>query len=430
MFKKITATFLTAVLSLPLSFGVISPLVTPAVAAGLHYSPTLSVDKNQAQVGETLTYTYNVVNDGDGNLTSVTMHSRLSDFVTLKSGSTNIYKGPNTVTGFTDNWVRDGLNLGGLKPGQSAKVTFQAVVKSNVAAGSTIQTSIRTTTVELPTEVPCAAYTTVGGTFKYQPSKTVDKATATRGETLTYTLKATNTGDLTLHDVSVAETLPGKVTYIAGSTVSTKGSSTVNVTDAWIADGVNLGELTPGQSATVVFKVKVNANANNGDILENVGHFTAKELPNEIQCAAITKVVVEQKEAKGFLKIFKYNDYDGDGVFDGVDKGVGGFTFHIVGANYDQTVTVDASGVWNSGQINAGEYTITEEDKSGWTHTTSKSVTVKVTDAQTTEVRFGNKEAGKVLPTELPNTGPALALFGLLGAGPAGYLLRRLRKKI
>ena len=53
-----------------------------------------------------------------------------------------------------------------------------------------------------------------------------------------------------------------------------------------------------------------------------------------------------------------------------------------------------------------------------------------VANGQTTEVRFGNKEAGQVLPKELPNTGPELALLGILTSGPLGLAFRRFRKKI
>ncbi|MDP2671046.1 MAG: SpaA isopeptide-forming pilin-related protein [bacterium] len=428
MLKKLTASLLTAILSLPLSLGVVSPLASVANATAPHYTPTFGVDKDQAKAGDTLTYTYNVKNDGQVDLTSVFLAGNLSNYITLKPGTTTATKGSTSVTG-SDAWITDGLNLGGLKVGQSASVTFKATVKAGVAAGSLIQTVMQSKTNELPNWIQCAAYTNVGATLQYKPSKSVDKATATIGDTLTYTLKVKNSGDLRLHDVSIAETLPTNVDYIAGSTVSTKGSSTVNVTDAWIADGVNLGSLEVGQTATVVFKVKVSDSAKDGDTLQNVGHFTAKELPNEIQCAALTKVVVPSK--KGYIKVIKFEDFNGNGVKDGADKAPKtSFTFRVVGMGLDFTLTTNAKGTAVSGALPVGSYTVTEKSKAGWTATTAKTVTIEVENNKVTEVRFGNKQAGKVLPTELPNTGPELFLLGLLGIGPAGLVIKKLKSRI
>lgn len=291
MKKKLILIPLVALGLIALSLGRVS--ANPCVVC---INPSHTVDKETAKRGEVLTYTIRVENVGTAAIDPVFVAETLSPYVTYLPGSTWAYKGSASVN-VVDAWLSDGLNLGVLSPGQEVRVEFQAQVKADTPAGGALIESVaqikKTWLGEGVNEwIQCAAQTTVIDQPQYTQSKKVDKAVALRGETLTYTIEVKNTGDIPLHSVFIADTLPGFVTYVSGSTLATKGSQTVSVTDAWLSDGLNLGELTVGQAAIVTFEVKVNDNAPNGQLIENVAQFKTEEFPNWIQCAAQTVVKV------------------------------------------------------------------------------------------------------------------------------------------
>ncbi|PIS21809.1 hypothetical protein COT51_00805 [candidate division WWE3 bacterium CG08_land_8_20_14_0_20_41_15] len=115
----------------------------------------------------------------------------------------------------------------------------------------------------------------------YDSSVTADKATVNQGENVTYTITAKNTGSSDLHDFFFANYLPDNVTYVAGSSVVSKGAVTKTVTDAWVgngADGLNVGTLTPDQEVSVTFSVSVKNDAPGGYILSDRAFFKCNEL--------------------------------------------------------------------------------------------------------------------------------------------------------
>lgn len=145
----------------------------------------------------------------------------------------------------------------------------------------------------------------------FAPYFTVDKSTALPGETLTYTLRVVNDGSTNLTSVFTSGPhFSDYVTYKPGSTFETKGAVTVNVTDDWLADGLNLGGLVPSQEVTVVFAVEVRGDAPNNAFIETVAQIRAIELPDWVQCAAVTHARVEGEPS---LSIDKKVKGDGSG---------------------------------------------------------------------------------------------------------------------
>jgi hypothetical protein len=111
--------------------------------------------------------------------------------------------------------------------------------------------------------------------------------------------------------------------------------------------------------------------------------------------ATVTFVNVEDI---GGLEIFKFNDLDGDGVYDPGDgeTGLDGWHFDVTGP---MNMNGDTSGggylVFNN--IATGDYDITETLQSGWANTTpitQNNVTVNLNS--TTSVEFGNWEYGDI----------------------------------
>lgn len=96
---------------------------------------------------------------------------------------------------------------------------------------------------------------------------------------------------------------------------------------------------------------------------------------------------------EGFLKIFKYEDLNGNGQFDDGEPGVPGFHFRVDGEGQSFEITTGNGGVWISDGLPAGDYTVTEINiPDGWEPTTPTEQTVEVEDGEIAEVRFGNKQ--------------------------------------
>jgi hypothetical protein len=129
------------------------------------------------------------------------------------------------------------------------------------------------------------------------------------------------------------------------------------------------------------------------------------------------------------LTIFKYNDLDGDGLFDVGEPGLGGWDFRITGpGGYDHSgTTVDGAIELidnDTGALPAlkrsGDYTITETPQNGWKNTDPglpgdpspyvKTITIpgEVIDNTSPMVRFGNTELSPDTTTNIDSTSKTL----------------------
>jgi uncharacterized repeat protein (TIGR01451 family) len=165
-------------------------------------------------VGDTITYTFTVTNTGNVALSDVTI--------------------TDTLAGLT--WVT-GPNVGDLAPGESATGTATYVVtQADVDAGNVHNAA--TVTGDPQCEGDCTPPTDsddedVPTEVDENPAIDLDKAADTTGpvqagDTITYTFTVTNTGDVTLDNVTITDGLAG-LTWVTGP---------------------NLGTLAPGESAT------------------------------------------------------------------------------------------------------------------------------------------------------------------------------------
>ena len=130
----------------------------------------------------------------------------------------------------------------------------------------------------------------------------VDKATAKRGDTLTYSFRVENT----LTEPFIVYLAPGMngdhafspyVDYIPGSTSWTDSSdATGTVDDNWLNTGVNLNNLNVGDWVVLTFKAKVKSDAPNGALAESVVQIKKTWLGDDVnewfQCAAKTTIKV------------------------------------------------------------------------------------------------------------------------------------------
>ncbi|QSR24236.1 hypothetical protein CFH99_01180 [Nocardioides aromaticivorans] len=194
-----------------------SPTVTP-----LDGEPAIELvktaDKTDLVVGETMTYTFVATNTG-----TVT----LSDVVVEESA----FSGSGTVSAIDCDPTAPAV----LAPGESMECTATYVVtQADVDAGQVDNAATTTGTPPSGPKVTDEDDVTVPGTSEpaIELVKTADKTDLVVGETMTYTFVTTNTGNVTLSDVVIAES-------------AFTGSGTVSAIDC---DPTAPSVLAPGES--------------------------------------------------------------------------------------------------------------------------------------------------------------------------------------
>lgn len=104
----------------------------------------------------------------------------------------------------------------------------------------------------------------------------VEQANANANEKVEFKVKVENTGTSQLSNVSVKDTLPAELDYIAG-TLKVDGTVSDNASQ-FFADGLNIGNIAVGASKTILFEAKVPANISVEKIVTNTARATAGSL--------------------------------------------------------------------------------------------------------------------------------------------------------
>ena len=178
------------------------------------------------------------------------------------------------------------------------------------------------------------------------------------------------------------------------------------------------GDVEPVPDFSGVFKTSIRVRSDDCDSVEartiTYDNADAKTVPTTKGTFTLVNncanLIIPQPEV-GFIKIFKFEDLDGDGQWDAGEPGVPGFKFRVTGEGKDFLVTTGAGGVFISGELPVGTYTVTEIDiPEGWEATTPTERTVEVTDGALSEVRFGNKQIPPPPPVTI--TGRKVELVG------------------
>ena len=194
-----------------------------------------SVNKSTAKVGEELTYTIKLTNNGNGDGT-VTVTDEVPTGTTLVEGSiTNNGVESNGIITWTDVAV---------KVGDTAEVSFKVTINSDT------KTSVRNTAViddNKPTEEVETKVANITGV------KSVDKSNAKVGDTLTYTITLTNNGNGD-GKVTVTDEVPTGTTLVADSITANGSYNEENRTITWTDV-----EVKAEKTAEVSFKVTINS---------------------------------------------------------------------------------------------------------------------------------------------------------------------------
>lgn len=214
-----------------------------------------TVDKSIATVGDVINYTVTVTNVGNVLAGSAMFQDIPSTGVTFNKGSVFIN---GTAQPSYDPTV--GFSLGDIGIGNVVTIQFAVTVISVPSANQV--TNYATINFEYlvdPKQSPVNKSTTSNTVTtnialgSLSVTKTVNKAYATIGDILTYTVVVTNIGNINATNVQFLDATPINAIFVAGS-VTVNGVSQPNYSPA---SGFDLGTMTPGQIITVVYKVQV-----------------------------------------------------------------------------------------------------------------------------------------------------------------------------
>ena len=233
---------------------------------------TKTVDKTEAKVGDTLTYTITLTNNGNADGT-VTVTDEIPAGTTLveKSITNNGVESNGTIT-WTDVEV---------KAGDTVEVSFKVTINSDTKTSVTNKAVIDG---NKPTEEVETKIANITG------AKSVDKSTAKVGDTLTYTITLTNSGNAD-GTVTVTDEIP---TGTRIKDENTTGYNKETNTMTW-----SNVEVKAGKSVELTLEVVVKDDTT--DTVKNVAKIDNKEIPEkpETKVANITGTkTVDQTEAK------------------------------------------------------------------------------------------------------------------------------------
>lgn len=217
-------------------------------------SKVLRADKTSAKEGETVHNTVTVTNNSKTKLVYTFISNPTPEGATYVAGSVKI----NGVVQPTYDLIT-GFYLPDLNPGESITVEYDLRINNPATVTTVTDKSEFQYTVNDPVRgnVSFREYTdpvTINVlSVKLSVVKSVDKAFAAKGDTLTYTVTITNEGNVNINDIYFTDNIPQGTTFVEGS-VSING----NNVSAYRPDiGYSVANLPPNDSATTSFQVTI-----------------------------------------------------------------------------------------------------------------------------------------------------------------------------
>lgn len=243
-------------------------------------------DNNQNGIlnpGDTLRYTIYIVNTGSSPAFNVRLTDPIPTNTTLIIGSVVTSKG----VIITENPID--VNIGTINPGELVTVQFRVTLLSVLPTGTEIHNIVTVTasgdiTIQAVRNDPVTSSPNL-----YDPQnvvKTVKLSVEGANRYLTYTAVIVNTGDAPAINVIFNDSVPDNTTYVP-NTITFNGSP---VSDTYPdSDGgfdnvnnriiVNIGNLNPGVTATITFRVLIDKKY--FGTISNQGILTGDNFPDE-----------------------------------------------------------------------------------------------------------------------------------------------------
>ncbi len=213
-----------------------------------------TVDKNMPNVGDTVTFTVTVINDGPDNATNI----QITDI--MPAGFSNLAFNPSigTYDSTTDIWT-----IPNLANGANATLTLSGII---TVAGTVTNTATKTAEDQYdPTpDDDTASASTNAQEADISIIKTVNKQRANVGENVTFTITVTNKGPNKATGLIFIDKLPVGLNYV--SAIPTIGS--INPIGNYIL--WNLGDLNNGQTAILTINATIISPGNLTNIVRKI----------------------------------------------------------------------------------------------------------------------------------------------------------------
>ncbi|MGQ9804109.1 MAG: hypothetical protein ACUVSH_09770, partial [Anaerolineae bacterium] len=215
--------------------------ITTPVEARADLAVAKADDPDPVVVGTLLTYTLVVTNNGPSDAANVVVTDTLPPEVVFVSAVPVQDSGPNPLV-----W-----NLGNLAVGETRRLTVTVRVLVTT-------TGVFTNAVMVGSDTPDDNPNNNGDEEPTTPlvpglelTKDVAPGDAVRSMPFTYTIRITNTGQVTFDPLVLTDTLPAEFYYVIGSGDPSDPDVIAEPLLVW----QNLGPLAPGESITVTFAV-------------------------------------------------------------------------------------------------------------------------------------------------------------------------------
>ncbi|MGL5066529.1 MAG: DUF7507 domain-containing protein [Sarcina sp.] len=215
--------------------------------------------------GDIINYTVDATNSGNVPVDNVVLRDVLPLGVDFIEGTVKI---DGVLAPEQDPNV--GINLDSIDANQTIRVSFDVKVQENppteLINTATIDYEYTVDPGEPPVEKVQESNEVIIDVIipKVILEKSADIEVATIGDIITYTLVATNTGEIDVFDVIVKDLLEPDINFIEGS-IKIDGVLFANES---ILTGINIGTLIIGQAKTITFKAEVVSKTN--DSIDNI----------------------------------------------------------------------------------------------------------------------------------------------------------------
>ena len=194
-----------------------------------------------------------------------------------------------------------------------------------------------------------------------QVIKSADRGRVEIGDIVTYRVEVHNPTAATLGNVTVEDRLPESFHYAEGSALLSTGASPQQAIEPQVNGSTllfTIGNLPAGSTAKVLYRVRIGANAGEGD-RENVavasGSFPSGERTTSSQARATVFVAAGVFSARQVLLGRVFVDTNQNGQFDDGDRPSPGVRLYL---NNGQSVITDSEGLYSFPALNDGSIVI------------------------------------------------------------------------
>ena len=347
----------------------------PMQIIGLGAQKTVSIDPANdggtvgiADPGDVLIYTITVANPGVVAITNVVLTDDVPANTAYVAGSVTLNGTTVPDSGISPLVAGVAINSAGspagtIAAGASATVTFKVQIDAGVATGTVISNQGYVASTGLPT-VPTDADGDVSN--GYQPTTivvgsaqqialtkevfVVGGGAALPGSELEYVVRVTNTGAVPVSNLVVTDDLSplaGQATYVANSATLDGATAGVNYAAPVLTANyaATYGDLAPGATATLRFRMLVAAGLPGGTRLTNTAEaaWSTGLSDNASAFVDIGGVV-----GSAMLSGHAWHDANFDNVYDAGETNLAGWTVGLFRANVQvASATTDANGLYS-----------------------------------------------------------------------------------